>query len=158
MFLEQTVPLWLLLILVVFSLVIGIAVNRKFSATSGWIAILGTLFTPNDIKALAVLLWRSGVIPQTMKDLRFGGDETNFANYFADMVLKLLPEIGKIEQVIEGMVGKVPPEMTARDFKPVGIYEGELHLKGRGYVSFIGPPVRGGGREDSPGWPMIDRE
>ncbi len=152
------VPLWLLLVVGLFLFVIGIAVNRKFSVTSGWLAILGTLFTPNDIKALAVLLWRSNVIPQTMKDLRFGGDETNFANYFADMVLKFLPEIGKVEQTLNSMMGGAP---TARDLEaaPVGIYERLLHLEGRGHVKFLDPPIPDSRprRDERPGWPLIDR-
>ena len=154
MFLEwiaTPVPLWLLLLVGVFLFLIGIAVNRKFSVTSGWLAILGTLFTPADIKALAILLWRSGVVPDSVKSLRFGGDENNFADYFADLVLKMLPEVGKIEAAIASMLGKVP---EIRGPRPVGVYGGKLHLEGRNNISFLIKPM--GGRDERPGWPLID--
>lgn len=155
-FLEQPVQLWLLLILVVFSFVLGIAVNRKFSATSGALAILGTIFTPNDLRTLAILIWRAGLVPTAMRDIRFSGDETNFANYFVDMVLKFLPEIGKVEQVLDSMLGPV-----SRDLETNG-----LNLKGRGRVKFAGAPPHIPPPRDRPhpardkieGWPLIDRE
>lgn len=155
MFLEwfaTPVPLWLLLVVGLFLFVIGIAVNRKFSVTSGWLAILGTLFTPADIKALAVLLWRSGVVPETMKALRFGGDEEKFAVYFVDLVLKFLPEVGKIESTIATMISN---PTSVRGIRPVGVYGGRLNLEGRGNVSFLMKPKEG--REDRPGWPLIDK-
>ena len=149
------VPLWLLLVISLFLFVIGIAVNRKFSVTSGWLAVLGTLFTPDDIKTLAVLIWRAGLVPASLRDVRFGGKEEQFANYFADMVLKLLPEVSKIEKVIDGMTGKPQQNMMSREMAPVGIYEQTLNLEGRGHVKFLGPPERG--RDRLPGWPIIEK-
>jgi len=154
-FVETAVPLWVPIVVMVVAAILSAAITRKFGAN--WLALLGFIVTPADIKLLAVLLWRTSVIPATIKSVRFHNSEQEFAEYVAKKVLELLPEIGQLDDE----AGKILTEKaaylgpTTRSAFNVDDNVGVIRLAGRGRI-LIGPPVPGG--RTRPGFPIVHKD
>jgi hypothetical protein len=150
-FVETTVPLWVPIAVLVLAAIVSAAITRKFGAN--WLALLGFVLTPADIKLLAVLLWRTSIIPATVKSIRFKDSEEEFANYVVKKVLELLPEIGKLDveaaKVIEEKRAYLGP--VSRSAFNVNDAIGMIRLQGRGSV-LIGPPLPD---KKGPGDPVV---
>lgn len=147
-FLAASVPLWALIVLVVATAILATALARKFG--TAWLALIGHLFTVNDVKYLCFLLWRSNVLPKSVKKIRFSGSEEKFVQSVIDMVLDLLPEIQKLDETLVKLANSDKSRYTLQP-------DDKVLLEGRRRYIFRGderPDKSEGQRE---GFPLPDR-
>jgi|WetSurMetagenome_2_1015567.scaffolds.fasta_scaffold519469_2 hypothetical protein len=128
-FLTTPVPMWAIIVALVVGAVLAAAVSRKYG--NAWLAVIGQAFTIKDVKLLAGFIWQANILPKWLMNVRFGGDQERFAQYVANIVLGLLPEIGRLDEVALNM--------TQGGLRSFGT---QIELEGRGKYRFRPPDIQ----------------
>lgn len=97
-FLNVLIPWWSLPLGLLVGFLVGVVLRGKFDLH--WLAMAAYLLKPEDLGALARVVWDAGLIPTAWKLARFGNDPAAFVNYISGLASQLLSGLQQMDVTI----------------------------------------------------------